>query len=66
MNPGMLCTGVALDRGDVSQGSRGSELFMGPMVVCMGVRLKESMGESWSFMVLASIFSCRLHLALRF
>ena len=32
----------------------------------MGARLKESMGESWSFMLLVSIFSWRLHLALRF
>jgi hypothetical protein len=67
MKPGMVWTGVALVRGDVSQGSRGRELLMGPMLECMaGGRLKESMGESWSFMVLASIFSCRRHFALRF
>lgn len=66
MNPGMLCTGVALVSGEVSHGSRGRELATGPTLVCIGGRLKESTGESWSFMLLASIFSWRLHLALRF
>lgn len=50
MKPGMACTGVALDRGEVSQGSRGSELVTAE-------RLKGSMGESGSFTVPASIFS---------
>ena len=58
--------GVALAREEVSHGSRGRELVMGPMFVGMGGRLKESMGESCSFMVLVSIFSWRLHFARRF
>lgn len=67
MKPGMLCTGALLDRGEASQGSKGRELVIGPMLLWTGPgRLKDSIGESWSFMVLASIFSCRRHLALRF
>lgn len=57
MKPGMLCTGVALEMGDVSHGSSGRELLMGPTLAVMGGRLKDSMGVSWSFMELASIFS---------
>src|SRR5699024_11613665 len=49
-----------------SHGSSGGELLMGPTLAVMGGRLKDSMGVSWSFMELASIFSCRLHLARRF
>lgn len=67
MKLGMLWTGVALDSGEDSQGSRGRELAIGPMLVWTGVgRLKDSMGESWIFTVLASIFSWRRHLARRF
>lgn len=49
--------GVALDMGEASQGSRGNGLDMGPMLEGMGDRLKDSMGESWSFKELESIFS---------
>ena len=67
MKLGMPWMGVALDSGEVSQASKARALALGPMLGCMGGgRLKESMGESWSFMVLASIFSWRRHLALRF
>lgn len=57
MNPGIVCMGVALERGEVNQGSRGIGLATGPTLGGMGGRLKESMGESWSFIVLVSIFS---------
>lgn len=66
MRSGIACIGVVLVRGDPSQGSMCSELLIGLMLVCIGGRLKESMGESWSFTTLASIFSWRLHLARRF
>lgn len=66
MRSGIACIGVVLVRGVASQGSRGSELLMGLILVCMGCLLKVSMGESWSFTALASIFSWRLHLARRF
>lgn len=66
MKSGIACIGVVLFRGDANQGSRGSELLMGLILVCMDGRLKESIGESWSFTALASIFSWRLHLARRF
>lgn len=66
MKPGMLWTVVALEMGDVSHGSSGRELLIGPTLGVMGGRLKESTGVSWSFMELASIFSCLLHLARRF
>lgn len=66
MKPGILCMEVALEMGDVSQGSSGRELLMGPTLVGIGGLLKDSMGESCSFMVLASIFSCLLHFALLF
>jgi len=57
MKPGMVCRGVELDMGEASQGSRGMALAIGPTPQGIGGRLKESMGESWSFMVLVSIFS---------
>lgn len=57
MNPGMVCIGVELDMGEASQGSRGMVLAIGPTLEGIGGRLKESMWESWSFMVLVSIFS---------
>lgn len=57
MNPGMVCMGVALEMGEVSQGSRGIGLATGPTLGGIGGRLKDSMGESWSFMALVSIFS---------
>ncbi len=57
MNPGMVCMGVALEIGEVNQGSRGMGLATGPTVEGIGGRLKDSMGESWSFIVLVSIFS---------
>jgi hypothetical protein len=66
MNPGMECRGAELDMGEASQGSRGMLLAIWPTLEGIGARLKESMGESWSFMLLVSIFSWRLHLALRF
>lgn len=57
MNPGMECMGVALEMGEVIQGSRGMVVATGPMLGGIGGRLKDNMGESWSFMVLVSIFS---------
>lgn len=57
MNPGMLCMGVALERGDDNQESKGKELLIGPTLEGMGDRLKDSIGESWSFMLPVSIFS---------
>lgn len=62
----MLCMGVALDRGDDNQESKGKELLIGPTVEGMGGRLKDNMGESWSFMLPVSIFSWRRHFARRF
>lgn len=47
MNPGIVCTGVALDRGEVSHGSRGRELVIELIPVCTGVgRLKDNIGGS--------------------
>lgn len=46
MNPGMLCMGVALEREDDNQGSKGKELLIGPTLEGMGGRLKDSIGES--------------------
>lgn len=66
MKPGMLCIGVALESGEDNQGSRGRELVMGPTLGAIVGRLKDSMGESWSFMLPVSIFSCRRHFARRF
>lgn len=57
MKPGMVCMGVALEIGEVSQGSSGIGLATGPMFGVIGGRLKDSMEESWSFMVVVSIFS---------
>lgn len=57
MKPGMVCMGVALEIGEVSQGSSGIELATGPTFGVIGGRLKDSMEESWSFMVVVSIFS---------
>lgn len=57
MNPGILCMGVAVERGDDNQESRGKELLIGPTLEGMGGRLKDSIGESWSFMLPVSIFS---------
>lgn len=57
MNPGMLCMGVALERGDDNHESKGKELVIGPTFEGMGGRLKESIGESWSFMLPVSSFS---------
>lgn len=66
MNPGIVCMGVALEMGEVSHGSSGMGLATGPTLGGIWGRLKDSMAESWSFMEVLSIFSCRLHLALRF
>lgn len=57
INPGMLCMGVALEIGELSQGSSGIGLATGPMFGGIGGRLKDSIGESCSFMVPVSIFS---------
>ncbi len=66
MKPGMLCMGVALESGEDNQGSSGRELVIGPTLGAMAGRLKHSIGESWSFMLPVSIFSCRRHFARRF
>ena len=58
--------GVALESGDDNQGSKGKELLIGPTLEGIGGRLNDSMGESWSFMLLVSIFSWRRHFARRF
>lgn len=49
--------GVAVERGDGNQESKGKELLIGPTLEGMGGRLKDSIGESWSFMLPVSIFS---------
>lgn len=46
MNPGIVCTVVALEMGEVSQGSKGRELAIGPTLAAMGGLLKDSMGVS--------------------
>lgn len=66
MMSGIECIGVVLVRGDANQGSIGSVLLMVLMLVFKVGRLKQSMGESWSFTAPVSIFSWRLHLARRF